>query len=396
MNVLSLLLLLSSAVAAPAVEVRTLSGQAVVGTLNELSTERVVVTTDAGEQTFSTKDLLGITLRGQPAEAAKPQAWVDLVDGARLACLEYTARQGQATLKLVDGQEVSFSTSSIAAVRLKEQNEKIAQQWVEIVGLKRAADLIVVRRDEAIDYLEGVLGDVTPETVQFKLEGDVVNVKRPRVEGFLYLHPPGAELPPAVCEALTHDGARLPAVRIELREAGLAIVTPGGIEVVRPLAAIKEIDFSLGKVRYLSDLEWESIERQDYLASSLVKAERFYEPRKDASFLGPLRLGNKTYAKGLALKSHTKLVYRLPGKFSRLTGVAGINARLAPGGHVRLVVSGDQQTAPLLETTIAGTDAPQPLSIDLTGVRRLTIEVDFGEGGDAGDHLNLCDVRIIQ
>ncbi len=39
---------------------------------------------------------------------------------------------------------------------------------------------------------------------------------------------------------------------------------------------------------------------------------------------------------------------------------------------------------------------PQQLSLDLTGVRRLTIEVDFGEGGDAGDHLNLCDVRIIQ
>ena len=80
-------------------------------------------------------------------------------------------------------------------MRLKEQNEKIAQQWVEIVASKRAADLIVVRRDEAIDYLEGVLGDVTPEAVQFKLEGDVVNVKRPRVEGFLYFHPPGADLP---------------------------------------------------------------------------------------------------------------------------------------------------------------------------------------------------------
>jgi hypothetical protein len=49
-----------------------------------------------------------------------------------------------------------------------------------------------------------------------------------------------------------------------------------------------------------------------------------------------------------------------------------------------------------METTLAGTDAPQPLSIDLSGVRRLTIEVDFGEAGDTGDHVNLCDVRIIQ
>ena len=36
-------------------------------------------------------------------------------------------------------------------------------------------------------------------------------------------------------------------MRIELREADLAIVTPGGIEIVRPLASIKELDFSLAR-----------------------------------------------------------------------------------------------------------------------------------------------------
>ena len=77
--------------------------------------------------------------------------------------------------------------------------------------------------------------------------------------------------------------------------------------------AIKELDFSLGKLRYLSDMEWEAIERHDYLATSTAKADRFYDPRKDTSFLGPLRLGTKTYSKGLALKSHTKLTYRLLG-----------------------------------------------------------------------------------
>jgi hypothetical protein len=394
---MSILLIALSLAAAPEVELRTLAGQSVVGTLKELSGERVAIERQGQEQVLATKDLLAVAMRAPAVqEAAKPQAWIDLVDGARLACLEYAARQGQATLKLVDGQEVSLATDSIAAVRLKEQSENIAQQWAEIVSAKRSADVIVIRREEAIDYLEGVLGDVTPESVQFTLDGDLVNVKRPRVEGFLYFHPQGAEFPAPMCEAITHDGARLPAASIELRGAELAIVTPSGVEVVRPLESIKELDFSLGKVRYLSDLEWESIERQDFLASAQFKADRFYEPRKDYSFLGPLRLGNKNYAKGLALKSYTKLVYRLPGKYSRLTGLAGINGYLAPGGHVRLVISGDQQTRPLLEAVIAGTDAPQPLSIDLTGVRRLTIKVDFGDGGDSGDHLNLCDVRIIQ
>ncbi len=396
MNAPALLIVLSFA-AAPSVEVRTLSGQAHMGTLLELSSQRVVLATDSGEQTLATKDLLAVRVRAAVGkDAAKPQVWIELVDGTRLAAVEYTSRAGQATAKLVDGQDLTLSTKLVTAVRLKEQNEKIARQWADIVSAKRASDVIVIRREEAIDFLEGVLGDVSAEAVQFKLEGDAVNVKRPRVEGFLYFHPSVPALPPAVCEVAARDGSRIPATRIELREEQLLLVTPSGLQLTRSWESIQELDFSLGKLRYLSDLQWDTVERQGYLGSANAKPDRFFEPRRDASFLGPLRLGNKTYTKGIALKSQTKIVYRLPGKFSRLTGMAGINVQVAPAGHVRLVIRGDQHMQPLLDTTLSGTDAPLPLSLDLSGVRRLTIEVDFGEAGDAGDHLNLCDVRIIQ
>lgn len=398
MNLFSVLLLSASLGAAPEVQVRTLAGQSIAGTLQEISAQRVVLATGAGEQELATKDLLGISFtQSSAAPAAKPQAWVELVDGTRLAGLEYTAARGQGSFKLTGGQELKLATNSIKSVRLKEQNDRIAQQWADIVGQKRAADVIVVRRDEAIDFLEGVLGDVTAESVQFKLEGDQVNVKRPRVEGFLYFHAKeAAELPAAICEVHTRDGSRIPATKIALRGSDLVIATRGGSELVQPLEAIRELDFSSGKLRYLSDLEWESVERQAYLSAADSRSDRLYEPRKDSSFLGPLRLGNKTYAKGLAIKSRTKLVYRLPGKFSRLAGTAGINALLAPGGDVLLTIRGDDQKQPLWQVVISGAEPPQEFSLDLTGVRRLTIEVDFGAGGDTGDHLNLCDARLIQ
>lgn len=398
MNVISMLLLSASFAAAPEVQVRTLAGQSVAGTLKELSAQRVVLATGEGEQTLATKDLLGVSLAGSStAAAARPRAWISFVDGTRLAGLEYTAAKGQAAFQLTDGVVLKMATSAIESVRLKEQNERIAQQWADIAGMKRAADVIVVRREEAIDFLEGVLGDVTAETVQFKLEGDQVNVKRPRVEGFLYFHAKEtAELPSAVCEVHTRDGSRIPATSVALRGSNLAIVTRGGSELVLPLETIRELDFSAGKLRYLSDLDWESVERQSYLSASDARGDRLYEPRKDSSFLGPLRLGNKTYAKGLAIKSRTKLVYRLPGKFSRLVGTAGINALLAPGGNVLLTIRGDDKQQPLWEAAISGAEPPQEFSVDLTGARRLTIEVDFGAGGDTGDHLNLCDARLIQ
>jgi hypothetical protein len=34
------------------------------------------------------------------------------------------------------------------------------------------------------------------------------------------------------------------------------------------------------------------------------------------------------------------------------------------------------------------------LDLDISGVRRLEIVVDYGKGGDMGDQLNLCEARL--
>ena len=47
-----------------------------------------------------------------------------------------------------------------------------------------------------------------------------------------------------------------------------------------------------------------------------------------------------------------------------------------------------------LDATLAGKDASRPVDLDLTGVRRLTIVVDFGESLGMGDYLLLCNARL--
>jgi hypothetical protein len=121
----------------------------------------------------------------------------------------------------------------------------------------------------------------------------------------------------------------------------------------------------------------------------------FYAPRGDRSLLsGPLQVDGIRYAKGLALHSRTTLVYRLPGRFRRLVAVAGIDDRVRPRGNVRLVIRGDDRV--LLDAAVAGTDPARPLDLDVAGVRRLTILVDFGEDLDVADHLDLCEARLLQ
>jgi hypothetical protein len=61
---------------------------------------------------------------------------------------------------------------------------------------------------------------------------------------------------------------------------------------------------------------------------------------------------------------------------------------------VLLVVRGDDRV--LLETAVAGTDPPRAVDLDLAGVRRLAILVDFGGDLDVADHLDLCEARIVK
>jgi hypothetical protein len=102
----------------------------------------------------------------------------------------------------------------------------------------------------------------------------------------------------------------------------------------------------------------------------------------------------QTYAKGLAIRSRTELVYRLPGGFRRLNAVAGIDPASSASGNVRLEIFGDDRL--LLQTEVAGTDAPHDIDLDVEGIKRLRIVVDFGGNLDTGDWLNLCDARLVK
>ena len=61
--------------------------------------------------------------------------------------------------------------------------------------------------------------------------------------------------------------------------------TPGGLTVSRPLEMVTRLDFSRGKVIYLSDLEPESVEFEPYFGTpeaAAVLAE-FRGPRMDTN-----------------------------------------------------------------------------------------------------------------
>jgi hypothetical protein len=394
-----ILLIAVTAAADAEFEIRTLDGQSASGSLVSIDAEKIVTNTSDGPRTFPFAELAAVGR--QPAPAVSPRGatlWVELADDTALAATEYLVKSGTATIRLVGGESCDVPAAAVRSVRFgppERYDPKLTKQWTELAGGKPAGDLVVVRRDEALDYLEGVLRDVDADTCHFELDGEVIAVKRAKVEGLVYAHPKERELPAAVGKLALVDGSRLLIHKLNLADGKLSVSTPLGAAVEMPLDQVARFDFSSGKLAYLSDLEPDAVEFTPFIRFQQPPAGllEFYRYRRDVGFENtPLRMDGKVHKKGLALASRTTLVYKLTDDYRLFRATAGIDDSTRETGSVRLAIKGDGKV--LWESEVRGTEPPHKLELPVDGVKRLEILVDYGENLDVGDWLDLGDAHV--
>ncbi|MGD0517241.1 MAG: NPCBM/NEW2 domain-containing protein [Thermoguttaceae bacterium] len=383
--------------ASPTFEVQTLDDRIVSGTLAELTADGLTVETTAGKVFLETEKLLNVSLKQKPAASIPPPgAWIELTDGSTIVARQYTVRGDRAAITLLNDEVLETPTRSIRNVRLQHISEALAGQWSRILTAKLDGDVLVVRKGDNLDYHQGVLGDVNTDVVRFQPDGEDLPINRTKVYAFVYRHPSGEARPGPICRLTDVFGSHWQVSKIAL-EKKLQWTTPAGLTLSCPIEILASIDFSQGKIVYLSDLKPESVAWTPFfnMAKTLPSMEQLYAPRQDRNFeSNSLQLAGSEYGKGLAIRSRTEMVYRLPGSFARFKAVAGIDDSVRPQGNVRLLIRGDNDV--LLDMPVSGTDAPRTIDLDLTGVRKLIILVDFGDRASLGDHLDLCNARIIK
>lgn len=400
-NTTLLFLILATPLAAE-VTIEPLSGPARSGSLVEMDERRVVIEEAGKRVSFPTRELLTVTTHdGDRRESDKTRVWVELVDGSRIEAAQYTVADRVASLTLTD-RTVRIETRNIRSVRFHPSAPDLDAQWEEILGGRHTGDVVVLRRSsKSLDQLEGVFRNVDPDVVEFEFDDELIPVRREKLEGLLYFQPVARDLPDAICLVDEAGGSRWRVKSWEWRDGVLEFVTTGGTRCELPWSELRRLDFSAGNVVYLSDLPFESVEITPFFGSRLSpeRIAQLYEPRRDSGYEGSglwIGEGNEqqVFEKGLSLRSRTVLTFRLAEPYRQFTAVAGIDSRLRGRGHVILIISGDDRE--LLRQAISGQEAPVPIELDLEGVRRLKITVDFGDALDIADHLNLCNARIIK
>jgi NPCBM/NEW2 domain len=382
------LVLLAALSDLPAVEIETLKGDRHAGALAELSSTALRLKQGEAVLDLSLADVVGVRFTSPTVPEPFIGPRVVLVDGTRLTCSEFSVVKGEARLATMQFGTLTLPMARVAQVRFGLSTGKLDEAWNALAARESKTDLLIVKKEDVLDHLDGVVGDVG-EKVGFLLDNEEVPVSREKVYGIFFRRKTSGLPKPAIQVDLA-GGDLLQGVTVVWNGTDFKLRLAAGPEMTLPASSLSALDFSAGKIRYLSQLEPREVKSVPFFDTISYR-----EYRRDRSLDGtPLSLAGKTYARGLAINSKTTLRYRIAGEYTRFQGVMGIDDSVRGYGDVHVVVSGDGK--PLLEADVKGRNAPQPFSIDVTGVRDLEILVDFGGDANIGDHLDLADARLIK
>lgn len=388
MELMTLLMLLVAA-APNAVEVSTLRGEQHSGQLVRLDPTEAVLHVGERELRVPVRELLDVRF-SSPEKTAAPEhpIAVRLMDDSQLLATQVTSDRGEAILTHPQLGTLKVPTKALQSVRFASGDSGLESKWNQLFGRDSKKDLLVIRKGDVLDHLDGVIGTITPETVSFLLEGDEVPVRREKIFGLIYYRRDAQAARPAA-RIEFGDGESLQARSVAFDGQEWRATLLSGGEVTLPAGSLRLVDFSLGKLRYLSAMEPRDVRQVPYF-------DIVWKYREDGYlFGGPIRLGHKTYSRGLSLSSGTTLKYRLGGDYRRLQAVMGIDDRArSANGDLDVTIRGDGRK--LFESHVKGGDPPRDLDLDVSGVVEVEIELGFGGNLAIGDFLDFADAKVIK
>ena len=399
MNGLSLLVWLALA-QAPAVEIVTLSEKQHHGKLESFSADSVIVKADAVSVTIG--DVLLIrSIAPSTAPESEPFVEVRLVDGTRLRVS--TFRSSGSVMTVVHSQlgELRLPATSVSSVRLAPFDLKVDAEWDQLLDRSLKKDLVAVRKGDVLDHLDGVVGSLNDVTLQFQLDGDDIAVKREKVFGLIFSKRESSAKK-AIAKLDLISGDRLAVKQVGWNGTTWKVRLVTGLEMDVAPELFQSLDYSISKITYLSDLEPRIVKHTPYFD---IPDFHVFDYRRDKDFDGNrIGLGQKSYAKGLAIHSRTQLKYRLGGDYRRFQTVMGIGDEIHRGdvdvvlrADDKIVFSGSAKASEAGEKGAVRRPPPQILDIDVTGVVELEIFVDFGSDKvDIGDRLYLANARLVR
>ena len=303
---------------------------------------------------------------------------------------------------VVSDDTVTISTTALGEVQLRRAD--IRCLLIEAAKDSAAARRPIREADEPSaedrvwlvdgDVLRGRVINFDGTTLQLDLAGRSVPILVGRVAGFAFASGDTNRAKSAAAFLVGFDdGTLIEAANTQLEGGKLSLTSISGERWSAPRAKGPVYLQSMARnVIYLSDLDPVDFVHTPYFGGR-------WPLGRDRGYAGSmLQAGGNRYAKGLAMHSAARAVYRLPEGASRLVADIALDDLAGQGGSVvfrvyRLTKSGLELA--FESEVIRSGHLPQTIDIDVAGTSAVVLVVDYADRGDELDHADWLDARFV-
>ena len=240
-----------------------------------------------------------------------------------------------------------------------------------------------------IQRVNGKVLGITGDSLQMDYMGETRGIKMDRVIGVVFKGRTPSQ--PLALGVLTLSGGISIPGQLTQIEPGTKVhfKSAWGQEFSWPYSHVVRMTVRNGRTTALTDRQPVSVEETPYF-------DRFFPWTTDKSLTGPpLMIGEKRYARGVCLHSRTVLTYALNAEYTKFQCDLGLQGVTGQGGNAAVRVLADGVSA-YENATLTAASGVQSVSIDVTGKKTLTLEVDFGENFDVCDHVTFGDPHLLR
>jgi hypothetical protein len=254
---------------------------------------------------------------------------------------------------------------------------------------RRQRDAVILRNG---DHVEGILTRIDRERLEIEVQRKHTRIDRPQVAAIV---PSGTLASPLIPKGASGRVVLSDGSRFAFRAPRLEGTTLRGTTLLGPPFAVE-----------LADVVRLDLRDDKYFPVSFLKPARY----EHTPYLGVpwalgvnanaegrgLRLGGSFYDRGLGMHSAARATFAVPQGMRFFDSLVGLDEVAGKNGsaRVRVLVDGKERDIGRADDLRPG--VVLPVRVDVKGARELTLVVDFGEGGDVGDHVNWVDARLVK
>jgi hypothetical protein len=267
----------------------------------------------------------------------------------------------------------------------KESPESFAKR----LKSRGSEDLLLARtKSGEVVAIPGVVEGTEADRMRFGYKGRTRTLPLAMVEGLVLAERTESDPTDQVrSKFLLPDGVVVSGRWKDLDTSVWKVESPWGQEMKLPAAEVTDVRFRGGRMTYLSDLSPSKVEETPYFGRKLPW-------RRDVNLLGePMKIGGRTYQRGVSVHSRSVLTYDLEGRYSTFEALVGFDDSSRGLGRVDCRVFADDKEIYANPDLRAG-DPPVNLSLPIAGAQQLRLQVDYGRNQDTGDRVIWANARL--